>query len=560
MPNDLWGCDFRDILPTLREIDRGGDKVVLTIETVYEKEKKYSTTEVKKVRQARDMMRQLGYPSTRDMIKMIVKGMMINIPVTVQDVMRAEKIYGPDVASLKGKTAKRKQREKPEVYVPRAMMKKQDMYSNIFYWRGVGFMLSTVMPLRMKFITALTKLESKAYLKTIMEDHIGRMKDHGFEVRTVYVDPQRALAGLSGKLGVVVDVTGARRHVRIIERAIRTVKERMRATECGLPFKCALRFVKGLAYFVISRLNMFPSSEQRDGVSPRELYSGIKPDYDREVREMSFGDYVQAHENFDNNTNLPRERTRGCIALFPKGNDAGSWKLYSLKTDAEITRDNWTSLPMPDVVIDRMNALYEADEKINNKILMPFAENETLEVFDERRNVNVEDLVEPEVLNNVPQYDQNEVDNETEDEDQGFNYGHEDDVAPSLSKKDRAMEAIRGIFSPTNSYPENISMEPEVSINNDESSHPEVIRSVQVGGVRKSGRLINRRYVNMMQRTRHVRSIKRDNSEHFVFSLTRHQAYKRYATDAEKAAVKEMTQIYDRGTLKIVDRKLMTLP
>ena len=81
---------------------------------------------------------------------------------------------------------------------------------------------------------------------------------------------------------------------------------------------------------------------------------------------------------------MSRERTRGCIAIFPKGNAAGSWKLYSLKTDAEITRDNWTSLPMPDVVIDRMNAHYEADEKINNEILLPFAENETPGVFDER--------------------------------------------------------------------------------------------------------------------------------------------------------------------------------
>jgi hypothetical protein len=44
----------------------------------------------------------------------------------------------------------------------------------------------------MKFITALTKPETKGYLKTIVEDHIRRMKDHGYEVRTVYVDPQRA--------------------------------------------------------------------------------------------------------------------------------------------------------------------------------------------------------------------------------------------------------------------------------------------------------------------------------------------------------------------------------
>ena len=169
---------------------------------------------------------------------------------------------------------------------------------------------------------------------------------------------------------------------------------------------------------------MFPSSDQ-NGVSPRELYTGIKPDYEREVRELSFGDYAQAHEDFDNNTNLPRERTRGCIALFSKGNAAGSWKLYSLKTDVEISRDNWTSLPMTDIVIQRMNALYEVDEKINKLILQPFVEDEELVV--ESRREDVLDLLEPEILNDMPQFDQDGIENEAEVDDTGFDIGHEEE-------------------------------------------------------------------------------------------------------------------------------------
>lgn len=42
------------------------------------------------------------------------------------------------------------------------------------------------------------------------------MKDHGYEVRTVYVDPQSALVAFEGTPGVIIDIAGARRHIIII--------------------------------------------------------------------------------------------------------------------------------------------------------------------------------------------------------------------------------------------------------------------------------------------------------------------------------------------------------
>lgn len=234
----------------------------------------------------------------------------------------------------------------------------------------------------------------------------------------------------------------------------------------------------------------------------------------------------------------------------------------------EITRDNWTPLPMPDIVIDRMNTLYEADEKTNSKILQPFEEDAPFGNEEQRENNRLEDLIEQDTLNDVTQFDQDGVDNEVADEEQGFNIGHEEEGIDSTSKKDRAMGAIRDIFVPVNnqqmeSNGENIEANNDdnmEAINNDEGRASEILGSVEIDGVRKSRRLINRRYVNVMQRTRHVRTVNRGSHEHFVFSLTRSQAYKRHATDAEKAAIKEITQIYDRGTLNILDRKLMTLP
>lgn len=51
--------------------------------------------------------------------------------------------------------------------------------------------------------------------------------------------------------------------------------------------------VKGIVYSVISRLNMFSSSDQKNDVSPK-----VKSDYNRDVWALSFDDYIQALDWF----------------------------------------------------------------------------------------------------------------------------------------------------------------------------------------------------------------------------------------------------------------------
>ena len=586
--DDLWGCDSKEIM--IKDV-LFTNKIINT-DTVADRESKFSGNEVRKARQARDIMKQLGYPSSRDMIKMIVKGMMINIPITAKYVIRANDIYGPDVASLKGKTVKKKCKKSKEILIPRSMKKKQDLYTDMFYWRGQGFMLSMAMPLGIRFITPVTKPETTGYLKTLLEGHTGRMKSHDFDVRCIHVDPQKSIAALDGKIDCTMDISGARQHVSIIERSIRTVKERMRSIENGLYFKCPRRFIKGLGYSAVEHINMFPRSDQKDEVSPRELFTGIKLDYNRDVRNLAFGSYVQAHEDFDNNTNLPRERTRGCIALYPKCNSAGSWKFYSLKTNLEITRDNWTSLPAPDVVIDRVNTLYEADEKVFDIL----SDENKDDVNIDHTSFNVDDLIESEILNETEQFEPDGIDqpNDKCDEVEYFEVEHEEEHIDNVDKKQRAIDAIHRRFG--NVSIDNIDKKQRAldaihhrfgnindtsAINDESQTLPNAeesaeeytpvdnadlkntavpLGSVSIDGVRRSSRVYNKQYVNMMQKTRHTRVIRRPNPDRFVFAMTRTQAYKRYATEAEAAAIKEMTQIYDRGTLRIIDKKMMTLP
>ena len=109
-----------------------------------------------------------------------------------------------------------------------------------------------------------------------------------------------------------------RQHVPEIERYIRTVKERIRATTSTLPFEqLPHRLIVEIAYNAVFWLNCFPHKEGiHNTLSPRTIVTGSKIDYNKHCK-LQFGTYVQMHEQH-NNSLLPW--TAGAIALRPTGN------------------------------------------------------------------------------------------------------------------------------------------------------------------------------------------------------------------------------------------------
>ncbi len=95
--------------PMLRGSDQQEANVM--VQTVAANEENYTKRQIAMAQLARSLQRKLAYASVRDIAMMVGKGMILNVPVTVSDLHRAENLYGPDLGELKGKTTRRRAQE-----------------------------------------------------------------------------------------------------------------------------------------------------------------------------------------------------------------------------------------------------------------------------------------------------------------------------------------------------------------------------------------------------------------------------------------------------------------
>ena len=78
------------------------------IRTVQQNKAGYSQRQLATARRARDLYSKVGHPSVQDFKAMIKNNLILNCPLTLDDIERASKIYGANIAALKGKTVRTK--------------------------------------------------------------------------------------------------------------------------------------------------------------------------------------------------------------------------------------------------------------------------------------------------------------------------------------------------------------------------------------------------------------------------------------------------------------------
>jgi hypothetical protein len=165
-------------------------------------------------------------------------------PVTVQDIDVARKIWGENIAALKGKTTRSKSIPVARDYV-KVTMELMKLHKEVFLTTYIFFVnkITLFLTLSRKIcFTAVNHLADRTvpHIFKAFKEMYQYYLQRGFHIKTVHPDgefvPLKPLIeSMTG--GPMVNLASAKKHVPEIERRIRVVKERCRATRHILPFE-----------------------------------------------------------------------------------------------------------------------------------------------------------------------------------------------------------------------------------------------------------------------------------------------------------------------------------
>ena len=261
---------------------------------------KYLKREVKGAYRAREMLAEMGFPPVAKAIEIVTRG--VNFTVTARDFNVAKDIWGPDIASKKGKS-KKYTTKVAEIDITRRLIQQEQILSvDIIYVEGIPSLIGLATPLDLTITVSLLTLDSihGSRSTSIIRDgilgFISILASRKFVTRLIMSDGEGAIGKITGGLnlmGIEVDVSGAGGHVARIEKRIQTVKERVRAyISDQLPFTLTTLGVAMLVLFCVSRLNYQTSGTGSSLESPRVAFSGRQVNETPDFR-ASFGQYAQ---------------------------------------------------------------------------------------------------------------------------------------------------------------------------------------------------------------------------------------------------------------------------
>lgn len=406
--------------------------------TVQETEALYSKAEIKRAKEAYDLLKNTGYPSVEELIHLIEDGNILELPhLSRADIKRAYDLYGMPVEYVRGKmTKKRAERIRFEPAL-QDNEKDQVLWSDVMTIDQNKFLITVCDPLNLTLQTSVES-ESADVLGLALQGHLQVLRERSFNPRMVHVDPASAFRAIRTQFpGTYIDVGGAKDFVEKVDAKIRRIKETYRSVKAGLSWSLPNSRVKDLVAYCVSRLNNRRTTALSGKLSPRVLFTGAKPNYKKEF-SLSFGDYV---ELYNGTTNTSAERSVGGIALYPLGNSTGSWQFWCFASKSYVRRSSWTKMVTTDVIQRTMSALALQD---------PLA-TETTPIFNAISPVGVADtVIEAEVTeddNDVPDLvDHYDEDSDSDDDDEEEDEATGDTIPPAPVRRSERIAA--GITPP----------------------------------------------------------------------------------------------------------------
>jgi hypothetical protein len=124
--------------------------------TVESNTKLYTKRQIHDADKARKFQHDMGYVPTSTLATMILSGSGLNTPITAQDLLRADEIYGVAVPTLKG-TTKTRQLDRVRVQsVPRLISTRQSLHIDIMFICNIPFLVGYLEPIGLTVVSHLS--------------------------------------------------------------------------------------------------------------------------------------------------------------------------------------------------------------------------------------------------------------------------------------------------------------------------------------------------------------------------------------------------------------------
>ena len=328
------------------------------ISTIDSNKTGYTSAELKRIEQVKDLIRIFGYNSLGEILEVIRHGVIHDCPLTTTDVMNWSRVYGNDANHLKGTLtdagAAGNLRMEPVITVKTA----QVLHIDLFYFDGIVELISVSKPLNLVMATHLST-RTMSDIKSALEQHITAYNSRGFDVSEINGDNEFAALDNCAINGAILHASGASNP--IAERNGGIIKSRVRSVLSSLPWNLPLSLMPELVAYVVGMMNWVPRTGGI-GECARSVFEGRKLKM-KEIA-LSFGEYCQVYDkNIVRTNDVTKPRTIGCIAIRSLFNGYGSYKFFNLSTKRFIVSNQWIKLPAPEEVCAAMNTM-ASDDKI----------------------------------------------------------------------------------------------------------------------------------------------------------------------------------------------------
>ena len=514
--------------------------------TVEDRMNKYSRREIERAEEARELQRKFFFLSDGSLEDLLRRGKIKNTKVSARDVAIAKDVWGPSLGVLKGKSTSSK--GKPIMRGERirtVQQKHQILHMDLMFVNEIPYLISVMDPIEYVQINRLKGKDDWTIWRGV-EQHIRFAERFALSISLVRVDDESAVASdfFQSKLGERLDIGGAGTAVPVVERKIRTVKERIRAVINTLPFEITEKMeeylVKGACYSV----NLVPTRNSVEYASPREKLLGEMIDASLDLKH-GYGDYVQIHhEDIDNSMTA---RTEGAIAMTPTGALDGSWYYFTLRSNKIVRRRRATALPMPMEVIERIRALAAKRKKKRKDTTIRLA---TWNIEDKERQ-NQQPVIPPEEFI-MPQDQEmgailDDLYQEEEDGDVNDNASDGGSVHSAPLNEEERQQLLIDIFGEDSDEENN---DEDEQVEQDVPGEDEQFPGEQVPEERIYGRghrvPVPNRYYSRMATEQRISRTADNNDRVYGMKLSVNKSIELFGYDAILSIVKEVKQMLDQ--------------